>query len=232
MFELCKSKNWISTGEKPVRDLDRYVDLRHALELHRHIYFSVRLVLLLKELRIRSTVYQSIACKEKPTPSDELWVRDQLKRLSDEPADTPQTSHEPWFQDYLAKHRKTKKKAENGTLDRLGQRVPDSYKRFASSIGSKTYRNIDGQEGTNVRILSPQDVDFATFKGRIKDDLDQEAGADGIVFAVTDFGDQFCFKPLAGTFEVYRYDHEMDDFEPYAASFESCIRAWVEKPPK
>ena len=82
-----------------------------------------------------------------------------------------------------------------------------------------------------MRVLLPDELDGKSFAGAIKDDLAAEAGDDGIVFAESNSGDVFCFKRGGDGKEpeVYRYMHEIDDFEAYARSFAACVKAWVSK---
>lgn len=80
-FEIFKSRNWISIGEKAPDYSQKYfrdcVDHRHALALDRELYFSVRLEMLLKKLSVRG-MCRSIAFAAKPTAEDLEWVQEKL----------------------------------------------------------------------------------------------------------------------------------------------------------
>jgi hypothetical protein len=227
-FEIFKTKNWFSVAED-IRHLAPGVDKRHQLSLSRQVHASLRLALLIDKLGLRG-LEQCMSSRDEPSPEDHAWVRKQLSVLEGQLGSDDTEANRQWFENYLASKRKKPKPFDfSGIEQDHNLTLPNAYKKFVEKIGSKTFRNIDGEEGFDVRVLLPTDLDFDAFPGRIKDDPEAETGADGIVFADTEFGDFFCFKRPAtnGEFEVYRYDHEMDDFEPYAKDFESTIRAWA-----
>ena len=87
---------------------------------------------------------------------------------------------------------------------------------------------MDGEEGLVVRILLPRKLDFDKFQ-QLPTEKGDEGRIEGVVFATTDHGDVFCFDVGKKNcdYPVYKYDHEIDDFEPYAASFADCIRRFA-----
>jgi hypothetical protein len=69
------------------------------------------------------------------------------------------------------------------------------------------------------------------FKSCRRTDEDEGGPFNCVVFATTDHGDVFCFG-LAGrgsNYEVHKYDHELDSFEPYAKNFAECIKRFAGK---
>ncbi len=60
---------------------------------------------------------------------------------------------------------------------------------------------------------------------------DEEEFFDGVAFASTDHGDELCFdfagKSKGNDYEVHKYDHESDSFEPYARNFAECIKRFA-----
>lgn len=217
-----------SSADRPVQDLKGSVDKRDALELGRYCYFSLRLILLLKKLGIRGA-HQDAGSKLEPSAEDHEWIRQQLLRI--EPVAEKGTARAgKWLEEYLLKERKKEKSYDFAEIEREhGAKLPEDYKKFIQKMGSKVFRNVDGEEGYNVRVLLPEDLDFESFQGRINEEVEAESGEDGVVFAETELGDLFCFKKAGepNNWEVWRYEHEMDDFELYARDFEACIRAWA-----
>jgi WD40 repeat protein len=229
-FEMFKTQNWFSVATD-IRRLASGVDKRHQLSLSRQVHASLRLALLIDKLGLRG-LEQCMSSRDEPSQEDHAWARKQLSVLEGQLGGDDAEANRQWFEDYLATKRRKPKPFDFSEIEQdHNLTLPDAYKKFVEKIGSKIFRNIDGEEGFDVRVLLPNELDFDALAGRIKDDPEADAGADGIVFAETGFGDVFCFKrvPATNEFEVYRYDHEMDDLELYAKNFESTIRAWAGK---
>lgn len=129
-----------------------------------------------------------------------------------------------WFDSYLKKQGKKKPKAFNfATIEEEhGVKLPSDYQKFATMIGCKTFRDMDGEEGFDVRILPPDELDFEEFREFSSGD----DRIDGVIFATTEHGDVLCFDVTKkdGNYPVYLYEHEMDDFEAFTANFAACIR--------
>jgi len=133
---------------------------------------------------------------------------------------------EEWFAEYVKKHAKPKPPQSNFAAIEKKHRaaLPDSYKQFMKSIGPKTFKDVEGEEGYNVEILPLAKVDFE-FSG-FTEARRKRTIAHPILFATTEHGDAFCFKVVAKStdYEVHRYDHEMDDFEPFTRNFAAFIK--------
>jgi hypothetical protein len=196
------------------------------------LYFSVRLEMLFRKLKMRGLV-RSYGCKDLPSSEDMAWVDEKLRLI--------QRSHKPttrdlnpqdikrWFTEFLKKSgRKNVKAQEFATVERKQKlKLPETYKQFLANIGTKTFKDVDGEEGFSVHILPPAKLDFDEFRKTPieKKDGDEER-IDVVIFATTDHGDVFCFDigRKDRDYPVYKYNHEIDDFEPYAGSFAESIR--------
>ena len=236
-YDIFKSLNWISVGVKaPDYSMEYYrncVDHRHALRLSRHLYFSVRLELLLKKFGARGmcrTIYFTV----KPTTDDLFWVKEKLRLLESmsggsSSADASNDS-ERWFEDYLtAKSKKRQKVFDFEAVEKQGGiSLPTDYKKFITKIGCKTFKNMDDEEGFDIRILPPEELDFQELRRERREaaKTTDDEPIDGVVFAVTEHGDVLCFDVTKrnGDYPVYLYEHEMDEFEPFTANFAACIK--------
>lgn len=236
-FDVFKSGNWISVGEKaPDYTKDYYrscVDHRHALTLNRELYFSTRLEILLKKLAIRG-MCRAINFAIKPTANDLAWAQEKVRLVESLSAEAGSTevfsSIEEWFETYLRKTGKKVTKPFNfeAIEQTRGLTLPSSYKEFVTKIGKKTFKNMDGEEGFHVRILPPEELDFVEFQKASNRDTEQsnDERIDGVIFATTEHGDVLCFDVTKrnSDYPIYLYDHEMDDFEPFTTNFASCIK--------
>ena len=194
----------------------------------RQLYFSLRLELLLKRLKLRG-LSRSGSCKELPSAADEAWVKARLARLAQ--AKTPATGStkteaaEEWFQQLLARHTKKAPAAFDfkALEKREGCRLPQSYQDFSAKIGRKKFADFQGEEGLDVTIWPGAKLDFDTFRNP---DGDSDGPTRAVVFATLENGDSLCFDLSAKTGEppVFHYDHETDCFEPFAKTFADCVR--------
>ena len=234
-FDVFKTLNWISTAAKApdyTKDwVQKYIDHRHALSLARYFFFSVRLHLLLKRLGIRGYYPSSSSLPIKSTNSDIIWVEEKLRLIESlQIIPVTESNAETWFADYLTKKEKKKRKAiDFDSVEQThGLKLPATYKEFISRVGSKTFRNMDGEEGLNVQILPPEELDFEMLrKDRRKPaETDENDAIDAVVFAATEFGDLLCFdvSQKDTDYPVYIYQHEMDDFEPFTKNFAACVK--------
>ncbi len=183
--------------------------------------------MLLKKLSIRG-MCRSIAFSVKPTADDLEWVEEKLRLVERLSANAPPSNDAndlaDWFDSYLKKHgRKKPKTFSFATIEEVhGVKLPSDYKKFVTSIGSKTFRDMDGEKGFDVCILPLGELDFQEFRNFSRGG----ERIDGVTFATTGHGDVLCFDVAKknGDYPVYLYDHEMDDFEPFTTNFAACIK--------
>ena len=229
VYHVFKSRNWQCYATF------RGWQQKRPKSLDRDLYFSVRLETLLKKLKMRGLV-RSYKCKEVPSPEDLAWVDDQLRLLgSAEPlegAPTCAPRASDWFADYLKKHAgKKPRRCDFATLEKKHRvKLPESYQQFMIAIGPKTFQDVEGEKGYNVRFLPLAKLDFAFRGGLSTQARRKRTDLRHILFATTEHGDAFCFN-VAGKdrdYEVHRYDHEMDDFEPFTKNFAAFIKRLTE----
>ncbi len=102
--------------------------------------------------------------------------------------------------------------------------------RILTTFHSRSFGNIDEQEGFSARVLGPGDLDAKGYRAGALDAEDEETNAvDGVMFATTEYGDCFCFDVQRGKkeFPVFLYKHEYNCFEPYAEHFAACIKRFA-----
>jgi hypothetical protein len=200
----------------------------------RNVYFSLRLETLVKKLGLRGLV-RSYECKQVPTAEDLAWVEEKLRLLKKTAlkAGTGKAGDAAaWFKEYLRKNRKKKSiKHDFSSVEKKHElNLPKSYKDFISTVGPKTFKNVNEEEGFAVRIVPPQKLDFKIYR-RSSDapEYEAEGKIDGVMFATTDHGDAFCFDIDAkgADYPVYHYQHELDQFEPYANNFAAAIKRFA-----
>jgi len=201
----------------------------------RLLYFSVRLETLFKKLKLRGLV-RYYECKEAPSGHDLTWVEEQLRVLKAGGA-RPKSAKaaagvNEWFAEYLKNNaRKTSANYDIAAVERARKlKLPDSYKRFIAKVGAKSFKDVDGEEGLTVRILPPQRLDFDQFRKTPLEEADEdEERIDGVIFATTDYGDDFCFdvEKKDRDYPVYKYNHEIDDFEPYTSNFAEAVKRFA-----
>ncbi|MDB6064366.1 MAG: cell-wall, partial [Pedosphaera sp.] len=227
--EVFKSKNW-SSDPVPFKG---WQETRPDI-YGRMLYFSVRLETLIKKLRLKGMV-RSSDCKEVPTPEDLAWVQEKIRLLNQAgaKASAPKTPSQvtDWFKNYLKVNAKKKPVVHDFAAIEKKHRVklPESYKKFISKAGTKTFKDVDEEEGFSAHILPPEKLNFKEYrKSAARDDEDEER-IEGVMFATTDHGDVFCFDVSAKNrdFPVYHYKHETDEFEPYAENFAGSIRRFA-----
>jgi hypothetical protein len=238
-FDVFKSRNWTSAADRyPRYEVFDYfrkcVDHRHALSLNRDFFFSVRLDTLFKKLGVRGLVRYWPGAGLKPTADDLAWVQEKLHQLNGaslgtSPSDAGQDV-KLWFADYLkAKAKKQLKAPDFAAIENAhGLELPADYKEFIAKVGTKTFKNMDGEEGFNIRIMPPKDLDFHELRKtrRAGPEFSDKAPVDAVVFAATEHGDALCFDITEKNcdYPVFLYEHEMDDFEPFTVSFAACIK--------
>ena len=203
------------------------------LSIDRDLYFSVRLETLLKTIRIRGLL--RLCCyNEKPNAEDRAWVSEQLELLfqqglSEKPAVKPSPTVDKWFRNYL-KQNAAKEPADfdfDALEEKHGVKLPPAYKEFVSKVGEATYTDLDGREGFAAHVLLPEKLDFGSYRKGAVEFSDEESGeVDGVIVALTDHGDCFCFdlSAPAPNYPVFLFDHELNGFEPYAQDFKEFIK--------
>jgi len=197
----------------------------------RNLYFSVRLESLLKKLGLRGMV-RSIDCKNVPTPEDLAWVEEKfrlLKQADSKSAGAGKSdTAKDWFKDYLKKNAKKKPVVHDFTAveKKHGVKLPESYKEFIATVGTKTFKDIDDEEGFCAHVLPPKKLEF---EDCCEQGEDEEATFKGVMFATTDHGDAFYFDVCrkAADYEVRKHDHEIGSYEPYAKNFAECIKRFA-----
>lgn len=135
-----------------------------------------------------------------------------------------------WFKTFLRKKGKERSpKHDFATIEeKLNLKLPPSYLEFMTQIGSGSFYDVDGEEGTETQLLDPADLGIG---GYAEGDFeDEESNAiNGLMFASTDFGDCYVFDVKEGQQEyaVYRYNHEAITLDLYAENFIACLRRFV-----
>jgi hypothetical protein len=206
------------------------------VRLDRHLWFSVRLEQLLKRLGFKG-LNRFIACTAKPTAQDLEWVENTVARISSRPKGTAsgrlnnKLASKKWFGKFLRSAKSDS--ATPVTLAELqknhGIRLPKTYAQFITSVGTrKTFCNVDGMEGYDVRVVGPKGLNAKSYRlGKIE--CYEDEPIDGFMFAVTKHGDCFCFdlKQNSPDYPVYRFNYERMTFEPYAQSFVEAVRRFA-----
>jgi hypothetical protein len=199
--------------------------------IHREFFFSIRLEALLKRLKLRGLT-RSTNCEIGLSSADEAWIKEKMRLVqaagdATEIKDTDEPASD-WLAAFIAKKAKKKVLQLNfaDIEQALGVALPPSYKEFTSKVGSRTFKDVDEEEGFNVRILLPKDLDFHGASQPDEAESDDDHSTDGLIFAATEHGDTFCFDTTSKgpEFEVLHHDHETDIFEPYAGNFAEFIR--------
>jgi hypothetical protein len=170
-----------------------------------------------------------------PTPEDLAWVEERVKLLKKKPAKTATGKADDaaaWFKEYLKKNRKEKSiKHDFAAVEKKQKlKLPQSYKDFVSTVGTKSFKDVNQEEGFSVRIVPPQKLEFKIFRKSSDASEDEAEGRiDGVMFATTDHGDAFCFdiEAKGSDYPVYHYQHELDQFEPYANNFAAAIKRFT-----
>lgn len=244
--DIFKSLNWWSyeqTGEvakwyfmhilgwKEKKPVPAYQWTR--IMLGRGFYFSIRLEMLLKSLGSKG-LYPVGGYTEKPDDEDREWFEDKRALLTEaglavKPSSQPSVNLNRWFRSYL-KQNAAKKPVEPDFArveKEQGIELPPSYKEFIATIGEKTYTDVDEDEGFTVHVLSPEKLDFGSYrKGTLEVTDEESKEIDGLMFAITDHGDCYCFDLSAPPpdYPVYLYDHELNAFEAYSRNFKEFIQ--------
>ena len=223
--EIIQSSTWSSSEI----GWDKWID--------RHLFFSVRLFWLLKQIKAKGLDEATCGKKTSPNKEEADWIDKQLVLLVNHgiPLHSPgslSNGDTTWFRKYL-KDNATKQKPSTDwkALEKQFKfKLPKSYKDFINKSGPRSFSNVDEQEGFNVHLLQPQKIDFKSYRaGALEIDDEETSSIDAVLFAHTDHGDCFCFdiRKDRKEFEVFLYLHEYNYFEPYAPNFVACIKRFV-----
>jgi hypothetical protein len=204
--------------------------------LDQSLFFTVRLHTLLKKLKAKGLV-ELYGENTKPHPDETKWVNKQLEAIMAagiplHPAGTLGDTEAKWFKQYLKQHARADLPKTDWKAIEKKQRVklPKSYKDFIDQVGPSAFTDIDELEGYRANILSPDQIDYGSYRLDVFKPQDGEPHTiDGIMFAATDHGDCFCFdvRKDMKEFAVYQYLHEGDFFEPYADNFAACLQRFA-----
>jgi hypothetical protein len=140
-----------------------------------------------------------------------------------------------WLKQYLTKNAPKKKppRADFAAVEKKHKlALPQSYKDFIAALGPRSFDDVMDVEGFKAKVLPPQKLDFRSYRRGKPKDLDEDfAKIDGVQFADTDHGDVFVFDVSTGDgdYPVYRYDHEQNSYEPFAANFAACLKRFVQR---
>ncbi len=223
-------------GVEPPTHAERWTRLR----LDRELYFSVRLEQLLKRLKVKARLARIGFDGVVPTPEDNAWIKAKIQLLTEqgplEPAATTGKSDTArrWFRQFLK--RNAAKRAKEVDFAAVEQKhkltLPQDYKDFIATVGSKSFENVEGMEETSTEVFVPHELDFKNHRrGRMTDLSEEDMEVDGVVFAEMDCGDCFVFDVSAKGDDnpVYWYRHEESILEPYAPNFAECIKRFAQK---
>ncbi|MCP5522287.1 MAG: SMI1/KNR4 family protein [Verrucomicrobiales bacterium] len=228
---------WAIPGLEPPTHPQRWTR-RH---LSRNLFFSIRLEQLLKRAKVKGQLVRSYAFKEvQPSSEDEKWIEEKLRLLADKGltgAVKPTQKAggiQSWFQQFLKRNATTGQKSVRFAAVEQKQSItlPQAYKDFISAVGSKSFADVCGMEGSTTTVLLPHRLDFKNYRRGMMPYLEgEQAEVDGVMFAEIDSGDCFVFdvSAKASDCSIYWYRHEENDLEPFAANFAECIKRFVQK---
>jgi SMI1/KNR4 family protein SUKH-1 len=223
--EIAKDKTWASSEKSWTVWLDRA------------LFFSVRLYILLKKLKIRGIVEVTCKGETRPDSEDMAWVQEKLSLLQQhgfpsEPPGSISAEDRKWFRGYLKANAKpnARKPDFKGMEKKIGEKLPKSYKEFMTKVGPLSFENVDDEEGLTVRLVPPNSIDAEFYRrGELEFEDEESRAVDGVQFAQNECGDVFCFdvKPGQDEYPVVQYLHEMNYYEAYADNFVACLRRFV-----
>ena len=247
-IDIFKSLAWESrpeitedfyTGVEPLTHPERWT----RRMLSRDLYFSIRLEQLFKRAKVKGQLVRSDYFKDlKPTPEDEEWIDDRLKLLAEhglvdarKPAACKTSSvTQKWYEQFLKRNAKQGiKNADFAAVEKKHKLIlPQDYKEFISTVGPKSFEDVNETEGFTANLLPPEKLDFKDYRrGKVPHLDEEQSQIDGVMFATTDHGDCFVFDVSAkgNDYPVFWYDHEQNSLEPFAPNFTECIKRFVQK---
>jgi len=208
--------------------------------MDRQLWFSVRLILLFKQLGIRGFSYGELE-QRRATAAEAEWIAAQVEKLEsikqdaaqDADAATPVPSagvdRAEWLTQFLFENASPKPLANSARVQAWsrthGIQLPQDYQRFATTVGNKRFRNLMGLEGLDVSIVGPDRLDCESFRRDPPENPEDDPEPDGLLFAIAVNGDCLCFDLLgpAPDYPVVYFDHETEAFSPYANTFAAAV---------
>src|SRR5262249_27867577 len=137
-------------GWKTAKPIPPYQWTRIALA--RELYFSARLQALLKKTGTKGLFLTFD--EEKPKDEELAWVEQKYRLLSEQglarrPAAQRSGASTQWFRKYLRQHAVPETIALDWTAieAKYGVAIPPSYKAFASTVGTMTFKDVDEEKG-------------------------------------------------------------------------------------
>lgn len=249
--DIFKSKQWTSSriGEETPWYLESHLKSTREsvpkgqwtrLNLDRELWMSSRLLLLLKQQKVKGLDYSAALSNRKPTPREAQWIVEkdaEISRLGEPKAAAHPTATDTvaWFKDYLASKSAKKPLATEQDITKWEKanklKLPRDYVHFVTRVGRHSFADMLGMEGYDVRIVGPKQLDADGYRRDRPEGPAEEAEPDGVLFAVAINGDALCFDVRSGKgdYAIHRFDHETERFEPFAVSFSAAIRRLVEK---
>jgi hypothetical protein len=220
--ELLKSSTWGSSE----RGWDEWIS--------RDLYMSVRLLHLLKKIKAKG--FYEATCQKPVAPNKEesAWIKEKLQVLEASgipfhAVGTLSDDDTKWFRAYLETHARAVRTDWDikAVERRVKARLPKSYVDFVTTVGPRTFGNIDQQEGFTASILSPSELGVEGYPNEFDDE--ESSAVNGLTFATTSHGDCFCFDVQKGKKEyaVFHFKHEFNLLEPYADNFAACIKRFA-----
>jgi hypothetical protein len=255
--DIFKSKQWI--GSQTAEEAKWY--WMHILKLKkppkarknqwtriamdRELWFSVRLCLLFKKLRIKGFPYRDLE-QRRPTAAESDWIAAQTKKMMSVPSEAEIKEHRTakatpgpgptvadWLTRFIAENTSTRPLSNTSDLRAWSKKhhipLPKDYQRYAKKVGRKKFRNLMGVEGLDVRIVGPRQFDVESLRRDPPDDPADEPEPDGLMFAIAINGDCLCFdlRSPATDYPVFSYDHEAETFTHFAENFAAAVHRLV-----
>lgn len=251
--EVFKSQQWTAygVGEESKWYLEKHLRMTKEqvpagqwtrLGLNRELWFSTRLLLLIRKQKLQAPSFLSSLDHRKPLPAEAEWIAQQSEHLaSTEAATAPalrttaRTDDAQWFREYLQAKSSTKPLATAATIaaweKKHGITFPASYKAFVTTVGRHSFADMFGIEGFDVRIVGPKQCDATSYRRDPEEGANGDGEPDGLMFAVAINGDVLCFdvRDPARDFAVYHFNHETEQFESFAPTFAAAVRRLVER---
>ena len=222
-FDILKSATWASSED----GWDKW--------LNRPLYLSVRLLHLFKRIGAKGfRFYEADSPKEIPlAPEDRPWVEEKLAQIEAagiplQPQGIVSKADAEWFRSHLKENaRKSTEAIDVKSIERrLKTKLPKSYLEFMEKVGSKTFENVENEEGMNAELLPPAELHIDEIE-----DWDDKSNppVPVLTFADNGHGDCWCFDMASGLKEppVLFYLHEVNRLEPFADNFAACIKRFA-----
>jgi hypothetical protein len=210
------------------------------LGLDRELWISTRLLMLMKQLKVKGPDYASMLENRRPTPAESAWIAEKIDQVNEQlpgrTAGIPSTGEATnWLREYLKQNPASNPLATRQAIAAWEKRhqikLPKAYVDFATTVGRHTFADMFGMEGYDVRIVGPNDLDAQEYRRDEPEEPGEDAEPDGLMFAVAPNGDCLCFdlRGPEGNYPVYHFNHETKAFEPFADDFACAVRRLAER---